>query len=128
MTSTRIAGATIPGRFHNRLITRRKLLLVSAAYELPLTNHRRSFGIVATAIQDRTQLRARRIESARRIHDKIRPVALLVIRIRGIDLRTARAPRWSHLGVPSKGYPTDIPRMETPEMRKLYGFERTNPQ
>jgi hypothetical protein len=44
-------------------------------------------------IQDRTYLGARRIESARRIHDKIRPVALLVIRIRGIDLRTARARR-----------------------------------
>src|SRR5262245_18628575 len=39
----------------------------------------------------RTQLSARRLESARSIHEKIRPVALLVIRIRGIDLRTAQA-------------------------------------
>ena len=85
--------------FTNRPITRRKLLLVSAADESPAP-----LWHCSKRIQDRTHPGARRVEAARRIHDKVCPAALLVIRIRGMDLRTAQAPRWSRLGVPSRPF------------------------
>src|SRR5262249_47500436 len=80
-------------------------LLVSAAYDAA-RGHESPTPLwhCSNRIQDRTHLGARRIEAARSVHDKIRPVALLVIRIRGMDLRTARAPRWSRLGVPSRPF------------------------
>src|SRR5262249_46877555 len=63
-------------------------LLVSAAYDAARGHESLTpLWHCSNRIQDRTHLGARRLEAARGVQDKIYPVALLVIRIRGIDLR-----------------------------------------
>ena len=96
-------------------------LLVSAAYEAgpsrrPLqpaaAESPTPLWHCSNRIQDRTHLGARRLEAARGVHDKIRPVALLVIRspietVPRIQLTFRQWRRW---------------RCES-----YTGFERTNP-
>ena len=109
MSSTRIAGATIPGRFYS-LITRRLPLRVSAADESPAP-----LWHCSNRIQDRTHLGARRLEAARGVHDKIHPVALLVIRIRGIDLRDViRGPERGAVGAVTRRGSVPVRRLPSP--------------
>ena len=66
-------------------------------------------------IQDRTHLGARRLEAARGVQDKIHPVALLVIRIRGIDLRDViRGPERGAVGAVTRRGSVPVRRLPSP--------------